>query len=117
MFTVTNNTDTTGNLLTGTLWLGNEGGTSLGVVSANGTATFGGLTNLVNITDGTTANFTLVIPVVNRYKSTVKGNIGVEVNNISYVDTFSDSTEKTHADMFTTYKWDIAPVSTAAVIE
>ncbi|MEI8091117.1 MAG: hypothetical protein WCG98_02470 [bacterium] len=117
VFTVTNNTDTTGSFLTGTLWLGNEGGTNLGTVVANGTATFPGLSTLVNITDGTVASFTLVIPVANWYKSTVKGNIGVEVNNISYIDTFSDATEVTHPEIFTTYKWDIAPVSTSAVVE
>lgn len=117
VFTVTNNTDTTGSFLTGTLWLGNEGGTSLGTVVADGTATFPGLSTLVNITDGTTASFTLVIPVANWYKTTVKGNIGIEVANISYIDTFSDATEVTHPEMFNTYKWDIAPVSTSAVVE
>ena len=117
IFTITNNTDTTGSFLTGTLWLGNEGGTSLWVVSANGTAIFDWLSTLVNITDGTTANFTLVIPVSNWYKSIVKGNIGIEVNNISYIDIFPDATENFHSNIFTTFKWDIAPVSTSAVVE
>jgi hypothetical protein len=30
---------------------------------------------------------------------------------------FSDATEILHANMFDLYKWDIAPVSTSAVIQ
>lgn len=117
--TVTNNTNTTGAFLTGTLYLGNEGGTSLGVVSANGTLNFPNLSGLVNITNGSSASFTLVIPVATWYigSSSAAGNIGVEMANISYYDTFSDSSEFVHNNMFGSYKWDIAPVSTSAVAQ
>lgn len=117
VFRIINNTDTTGTLLTGTLWLGNEGVTLLGVVSANGTATFPNLSELVNIANGTTASFTLIIPVSNRYIWANLGNIGIEINNISYYDEFSDASVVLHSNMFDSYKWDITPVTTLAVIQ
>lgn len=85
----------------------------------SGYLNFPNLSGLVSITNGTSASFTLVIPVASWYIGTnsAKGNIGLEMADISYYDVFSDSTEAIHANMFTSYKWDIAPVTTSAVVE
>jgi hypothetical protein len=47
----------------------------------------------------------------------VVGNIGIEVSDISYFDVFSDSSEATHNNMYTNYKWDIAPVTTLVTLQ
>lgn|GEM_PF-5928007 len=108
---------------TATLYLGNEGGTTLatgaitsGTVSSS-PISFTNLSGLVNITNGTSAEFTLVFPVSTWYKGTNPGNIGIEVANITYYDVFSDSSEAVHTDMFTSYKWDIAPITTLVTLE
>lgn len=115
-FAVVNNTDTTsGGALTGTLYLGNEGQTVLG--TQNGaTMTFAGLTQ-ANLVNGEAKEFTLVIPVSNRYKGTNPGNLNVEVSNVSYADTFSNGSTQAHNTMFGSYKWDIAPVTTLVTIK
>lgn len=115
---VANNTDAASS--TATLYLGNEGGTTLGtgtVTGGNNTLTFSNLSGLVNITNGTNQEFTLVFAVSNRYKGTNPGNVGIEMSNISYYDVFSDSTTALHSNMFTSYKWDIAPVTTLITLE
>lgn len=112
-----NNTDTVATGMTGTLYYGEEGSTTLTTdvpVGNTDTLVFGSLGSTVNISNGETKMFTLVMPVTNRYKSTVNGNINLEVSNLSYTDTFSDTTTAAHNDMFGSYKWDIAPVSTLA---
>ena len=114
-----NNTSAT--TATGTLYLGNEGSTPLGTVSissgANLDKSFANLSGLVSITNGTYQDFTLVFPVSTWYAGTVNGNVGIEVSNISYYDTFTDGTTLLHADMFDSYKWDIAPVSTLITLQ
>lgn len=85
--------------------------------TGNTTKTFPGLSGLVNINNGTSAEFTLVFPVSTRYKGTNPGNIGIEMSNISYYDVFADSSVALHANMFTQYKWDIAPVTTLVTLE
>ena len=105
---------------TATLYLGNEGATSLAtgtITSGSNTFTASNLSGTVNITDGTYQDFTLVFPVSTWFAGTVNGNIGIEVANISYFDTFTDGTTLSHATMFNSYKWDIAPVSTNAVVQ
>lgn len=78
--------------------------------------TFAGLTQ-ANLVDGEAKEFTLVIPVSNRYKGTNPGNLNVEVSNVSYADTFSNNTTQAHNNMFGSYKWDIAPVTTLTTIK
>jgi len=80
---------------TATLYLGNEGATTLATGTINSganTFTASNLSGTVNITDGTYADFTLVFPVSTWFAGTVAGNIGIEVANISYYDTFTDGT-------------------------
>ncbi len=115
---VANNTDAaTG---TATLYLGNEGGTSLGtstIATGNNTPTFSNLSGLVDITDGTYQDFTLVFPVSTWYKGTNPGNIGIEMNDINYYDVFTDATTALHSSLFGLYKWDIAPVTTLVTLQ
>lgn len=59
----------------------------------------------------------LVFPVSTWFAGTVAGNIGIEVANISYYDTFTDGTTAAHANMFGSYKWDIAPITTLITLE
>ena len=118
---VSNNTSAA--TTTGTLYLGNEGGTSLGtatIVTGANTLVFGSgasLSGTVNITNGSYQDFTLVFPVSTWFAWTVQGNIGIEVNNMWYYDTFTDGTSILHPSMFNSYKWDIAPVSTLVTLE
>lgn len=123
--TVSNNTSANTGLAT--LYLGNEGGTSLGtqafatglnnLIFSGASLSLASLSGLVNITNGTYQDFTLVFPVSTWYANTVVGNIGIEVTNMGYFDTFTDGTSILHPAMFDSYKWDIAPVSTLVTLE
>lgn len=112
--TISNNTSMATS--TGKLYLTQEGGTELGsdvtVTSGATSPSFTSLSGTVNITNGSYADFVLVFPVSTWFAGTVAGNIGIEVANISYYDTFTDGTTTAHANMFGSYKRDIAPIST-----
>jgi len=121
-FNLTNNTDTLSGWVV-TLWMDNEGGTTLatGVQDAIPTVadsfTFDSLLSTVNISDWETKTFILAMPITTWMKSTVYGNVNVELTNITYADTFNDTTMKSHADIFTTYLWDIAPLWLSASLK
>jgi hypothetical protein len=107
-FAANNNTATASGTMVGTLWMGNEGDRNLGTGAFNA-LNFNTLSN-VTITNGTTQVFTLVMPVSNWQNAAGNaGSVTAELTNFSYQDQFSDATTTLHANMFNTFRWNIAP--------
>lgn len=88
--------------------MGNEGDRNLGTGAFNA-LTYNSLSN-VTITNGTTQVFTLVMPVSNWQNAAGNaGSVTAELTNFTYQDQFSDATTALHTNMFTNFRWNIAP--------